>query len=259
MSRRTLFCVPQAPHPNKDWVDHVVKPFEGFVQLVSLHCYPFYPSFQDPALMEKEYYQFLGLVDLQAKTLIQNMKQMIGETKVNISFDEWNAWYSWYRPCSVCEGIFVASMLHMIMRESEKMRIQLACHFQAVNEGAIRVEPDRAFLTPSGQMMAIMQNHANGRCLTMERDLVATEKDHIITVTMINRSYDTKKFFCFPYRGTILACKLYTSEDITPPSTFTLQDVQPVIAENRIELTLAPHSVFFFQMESRDDIEKGEQ
>ena len=87
-------------------------------------------------------------VDTQCRKLVHQMREELGDDRLRISFDEWNVWYAWYRAKSVNDGIFTASMLHMLIEEAGPSGIDMACHFEAVNEGAIRVEWEHAFLTP---------------------------------------------------------------------------------------------------------------
>ena len=47
------------------------------------------------------------------------MREELGDDRLRISFDEWNVWYAWYRAKSVNDGIFTASMLHMLIEEQD--------------------------------------------------------------------------------------------------------------------------------------------
>lgn len=78
----------------------------------------------------------------------------------------------------------------MLIEEADPSGMDVACHFEAVNEGCIRVEWDRAFLTPSGQMFSVMKNHIDGKLCFTSKDAVSTEKDGVLTITLFNRSYD---------------------------------------------------------------------
>ncbi len=78
---------------------------------------------------------------------------------IGISFDEWNVWYAWYREPGASEGIHTAAMLNMFVRDAPAVGMHLGCYFQPVNEGAVMVEPDRAWLTASGQVFALYAAH----------------------------------------------------------------------------------------------------
>ena len=132
------------PYPNKDWVEHAARPLGQIAPLVSLHSYVAQPLFADPDKYAEEYYECVSKVNTQCRELVHKMRSELNNDTLRISFDEWNVWYGWYRPKSVNDGIFTAAMLHMLIEEADPSGIQMACHFEAVNEGAIRVEWDKS-------------------------------------------------------------------------------------------------------------------
>lgn len=214
------------PYPNEDWVEHAAKPLQPLSSLISLHHYSRYPAFMDPAKQKEEYEKNINTVDTQCRVLLHKLRSQLNNDSIRISFDEWNAWYAWYRPGSVCEGIFAAAMFHMLIREAEPMGMDIACHFEAVNEGAIKVEPDRAYLTPMGQMFAVMKEHIGGKLLFASDAAVATDRDDILTVTLVNRSYDECSKITLPALGKVTRAKWYGSEDVVPFSEFKIQDIK---------------------------------
>ena len=170
-----------------------------------------------------------------------------GKKNINLSFDEWNVWYAWYRAKSVNDGIFTASMLHMLIEEAGPSGIDMACHFEAVNEGAIRVEWEHAFLTPSGKMFSVMKNHIGGKIRFAAKDAIMTEKDGICTVTLINRSYSDDKKFVLMQCGAPVAATLFSSEDVLPHSDFEVTDVKLNAINDTINVQLPKHSVMLLQ------------
>ncbi|WP_302418673.1 hypothetical protein [Blautia marasmi] len=238
------------PYPNKDWVEHAARPLGQIAPLVSLHSYVAQPLFAEPDKYAEEYYECISKVDTQCRKLVHKMRSELNDDTLRISFDEWNVWYGWYRPKSVNDGIFTAAMLHMLMEEANPSGIYMACHFEAVNEGAIRVEWDKSFLTPSGQMFSVMKNHIGGKLCFAVRDAVATEKNNVLTITLINRSYDGTKKFKIPKYGETMVSSLYSSENVLPYSDFAVKNVELQLMGDSYEVLLPRHSVMLIQMKN---------
>ena len=173
---------------------------------------------------------------------------MLGNSNVKISFDEWNAWYAWYRPGSVSEGIFVATVLNMLFQNADKYGVGMACHFESVNEGSIRVYPDRAKLSPAGQAFSIMKHHAGGMVCALQQDVVATSKDSVLTCTLINRAFDREKKFSLDNGGELISAVVYASDDVVPGSEFTVSDLPVARIGEALEVTLPGHSIAQIQM-----------
>lgn len=235
------------PYPNKDWVEHAARPLGKIAPLVSLHAYVAQPLFAEPDKYKEEYYDCINKVDTQCRELVHKMRNELNDDSLRISFDEWNVWYGWYRPKSVNDGIFTAAMLHMLIEEADFSGIHMACHFEAVNEGAIRVEWDKSFLTPSGQMFAVMKNHIDGKLCFAAKDAVVTLKENVLTITLLNRSYDSSQKFIIPRYGEIMVSKLYTSECVLPYSDFEVKDVELRAVGDSYEVILPKHSVMLIQ------------
>ena len=110
---------------------------------------------------------------------------------MRISMDEWNVWYAWYRPSSVTDGIYAALALHMLMEEAEKSGIALACHFQAVNEGMLRVKPDNVSMTAQGQVFSRMHHwHMGNRlCSASQEAVVTVDREGRVSATVVNAAF----------------------------------------------------------------------
>jgi ABC-type Fe3+/spermidine/putrescine transport system ATPase subunit len=117
----------------------------------------------DETKRESEYYEFINKVYTEYFPQIFELRNQLTDD-IKISLDEWNAWYAWYRPGSVTEGIFAASFMHMLFNQADKYGIFLACHFESVNEGAINVYKDGVEITnlPASKrnMGIVFQNYA---------------------------------------------------------------------------------------------------
>ena len=178
---------------------------------------------------------------------MDSLQRML-DPAVSISLDEWNSWAAWYRNGSITEGIFAARLLNVLYMNAEKYNIRQLCHFESINEGSIRVLPDRAYLTPAGQAIASMAHHADGALRALMDDVVATEKDGILTATLINRSYDEGKPFRLLYPGEITQAVLYSGEGVVPNSFFEESVPQVQRDAESIRLTLPPHSIAVLRM-----------
>ena len=191
----------------------------------------------------QEYEAFISAVDGTCQDLICTLRAQLGEAPVRISFDEWNAWYAWYRIGSVTEGIFAAAFLNMLMRSADAYGIGMACHFESVNEGAIMVRPDRAELAPAGIVFSLMKHHANGMISALEQDVTATRKDGVVTCTLLNRAFDEEKRFVLHNTGEVLEASVYASEEVVPGEMFEERALTVVRKVETAEVVLPPHSV----------------
>ena len=238
------------PYPNQEWADYSAKALSDLASAVSLHHYAGYPSYIDPDKRKEEYENFVRKVDTEFQPRMRILREQLGDSKVKISYDEWNAWYAWYRGGSVTEGIMAAAFMNMLFRNADRYGVMMACHFESVNEGAVQVFPDHVRLSPTGQAISVMKNHANGQVCALQQDVTATCRDGIVTCTLLNRSYDKKKKFSINNCGNVIAAVLYTSEDVVPNTVFETMDI-PVSWENGwAEVVLPPHSMALIRMEA---------
>ena len=156
-------------------------------------------------------------------------------------------WYAWYRPSSVTDGIYHALAQHMLMAEAKPCGIELACHFEAINEGLLEVHSDRSELTAQGQMFKLMKNHAGGELVFTAPEAVVTRKEEVLTATVVNASLYDWKDVNFGACGKCVEAKLYSSDSILPPSYFAESDVQDQIRADT--LRVPPHSVLMLRFE----------
>lgn len=236
------------PYPNDDWARLSAARMAGEVKHVSLHHYAGAAmDYTTPDAVAKTYRSIVSET-AGAERLARKMRASLCETgeDLHISFDEWNFWYAWYRPSCVGEGIFTAKMLHMLMRLSPELDMPTCCYFQPVGEGAVLIDEDGARLTANGQMFAMMRAHCGGELCGLtgaeEDAALATVKDGVLTLTLINDRHDEDREFRFNLPGTDPAGELYESEEVTPYSYFTRRPLA-VKEENRgASVLLPPHS-----------------
>lgn len=230
-------------YPNADWANHSAKPLAGVAPLVSLHHYAAFPDYVDPARQKEEFEAFLQKVESEYLSRIITLREQLGDDNLKISFDEWNAWYAWYRRGSVTEGIFAAALQNMFFRNADRYGVSLVCHFESVNEGAMQVFPDRIKLSPTGRVFTLMKEHAGGMVRALAEDVTATEKEGVLTITLLNRSYDREKGFTLPTLGEIESATLYSAEEVVVGSEFTESDLPFLRRDPHTTLTLPPHSI----------------
>ena len=233
------------PYPNKDWAENAAKPLASVAPLVSLHYYGHQPMFFNADCVEEEYYACAEDVATMRRLAHQHRDQLSDDLK--ISFDEWNVWYAWYRPSSVTDGVYHALALHMLMAEAGPCGIELACHFEAINEGLLEVHSDRSELTAQGQMFKLMKNHAGGELLFTAPEAVVTRKENLLTATVVNASLNDWKNVDFGACGKCVEAKLHSSDGVLPPSYFAESDVLPEVQEGTFRMP--PHSVLLLRFE----------
>lgn len=231
------------PYPDRDWVKNCAKKLSDVSAAVSLHHYTPFPAFLDPAEREREYTAFIREADAECLACMRTLSEQLRGTGIRISYDEWNAWQTWYRIGSVSEGIFAAAFLNMLLRNADKYGVVMACHFESVNEGAIMVYPDRAELAPAGVAFSLMKAHAGAAVCALGQDVTATRKDSVVTCTLLNRAYAKEKRFTLRGCGEILSAVLYRSDGVVPTSVFEKAELPVTVCGGTAEIVLPPHSI----------------
>jgi alpha-N-arabinofuranosidase len=170
---------------------------------------------------------------------------------IGISFDEWNVWYGWYREPGVNEGIHTAAMLNMLVREAVKLGLTLGCFFEPVNEGAIWVEPEQSWLTPSGQVFALFAAHYERTSLELDGrngDLDAAasldETEGRLAVTLVNRDpVEAREVEIHVPHGNVSGT-LLSAESFLPASRFDASELEIASREGQLLTAVLPkHSV----------------
>lgn len=238
------FCS-SGPYPNKEWADHSARYLSDISSLVSCHAYNKEPQYADMTKLRSEYERCMGAVD-RARNMMKDIRGMV-EDHVKISFDEWNVWYAWFRPSCTIDGIFTARMMHMIIKEAQPCGIALACQFEAVNESAIKVKPTEVTLTATGQALAFVKDHVNGNLRFATDDVIATEKEGVVTVTAVNDAYDKPMKVSVPNEGNLLYAKHYVPTSLLPHSYFSVNELSVSENGDYYEFELSPHSMAILQ------------
>ena len=230
------------PYPDAQWAEQSAKALADVAQVVSLHHYAEFPQYMDPDKREAEYYWFVGKPDTEYQPRMEQLHSQLPEG-ISISYDEWNAWAAWYRMGSITEGIFAAHFLNMMYRNAEKYGVTQICHFESVNEGSMLVTPGGAELMPTGQAIAAMADHSGGRILALREDVTVTEKEGIITCTLLNRSYNEEKTFFLPNTGSPVSARLLSGEGVVHGTRFRETDLKVERTDNGYRAVLPEHSI----------------
>ncbi|MBE6658101.1 MAG: helix-turn-helix domain-containing protein [Ruminococcaceae bacterium] len=237
------------PYPNQEWAEYSAQALADVASVVSLHHYAGFPQYIDPEMRREEYEGFIRKVDTEFQPRIRILREQLGDSKVKISYDEWNAWYAWYRCGSVSEGIMTAAFQNMLFRNADKYGVIMACHFESVNEGAIKVYPNGVRLSPTGQVFSVMKAHANGMICALEEDVTSTRKQDVVTTTLLNRSFDLPKTFCLNNTGAVLSAELYSADDVVPGTEFSVSTLAAVSENGTVKIVLPPHSLAVIRTE----------
>lgn len=230
------------PYPNAEWAEKSAAALGDVARVVSLHHYAAFPMYIDPDKREEEYYHFISKPDTEYLPRMQELRSQLPED-ITISYDEWNAWAAWYRMGSVTEGIFAAHFLNMMYRNAETYGVSQICHFESVNEGSMLVTPGGAELMPTGQAIAAMRDHAGGRILALREDVTVTEKEGIVTCTLLNRSYNKEKTFFLPKAGTVAETKLLAGNGVVVGTRFAESSLAVDSTEDGFQVVLPAASI----------------
>ena len=242
------------PYPDDNWAVNSAAVLADKVEYISLHHYAGGSKhFTSPEDIRKSYEEITASFSGNMR-LAKKMRESLDATgkKLHISFDEWNQWYSWYRPSCVAEGIYAAETMHFYINESNALDIPIVCYFQPVGEGAIVITPKGSRLTANGQMFAMMKAHQDGKvCKVSDNEdysTAATVKDGILTVTLVNASYDSERTFSFALKGSVLDSMVYTSDDVAPYSYFEESALEVTSTRKDVKVVLPPHSAGILRM-----------
>jgi len=234
------------PYPNQDWADKAAKILADKVKFVSLHYYSrTQMDFSSPEAIEESCRQIF-CAPYRNLEVIRKMRQCLGDG-IHISFDEWNCWYTWYRPSNTAEGIYTAQMLHLLLQESLNSDMPVCCYFQPVGEGAIQVTPRESSLTANGQVFALMKAHQGGKlCRISDRETLsaaASIRENILTVTLVNTNLHADRSFTLGVAGKVICAEVLRAQSILPHSRFVTEALDTLDGGKIITANLPPHSV----------------
>ncbi len=234
-------------HPNKDWGIDANNKLADMASMAALHNYVNAPTYAKSDEKKSEMIDRLQGLEVCRKK-IHDMRSYLSQD-VDIAFDEWNCWYSWYRPQDTFAGIFAVKMFHMLIDEQKKNNVVLSSVYQPINEGCIYVYPDRAGLTPMGQVFNLISQHSNGQVKHIGDDVAISERDGEITITLVNDSYDTEKTFLIRQSGKAEGIQLY-ADDIGPYSEFSQKSIVNESVDGVLKITVPKLSVSLLKVKA---------
>ncbi len=242
------------PYPDDNWAKHSAAALADKVKYISLHHYAASSrDFTTPEDIRRSYNETVESYqgNIYLANVMRNSLNATGKD-LHISYDEWNQWYAWYRPSCVAEGIYTARTLHFYLTECNALDIPIVCYFQPIGEGAILVTPEESRLTANGQMFAMMKAHQDGRICKVVDDegysTVASVKDGILTITLVNVSFDSDRTFRFALKGKLLDATLYSSEDVIPHTYFEESPLEVTLRRKEVTTVLPPHSAAIIRL-----------
>lgn len=240
----TVILCSSGYHPNPEW-EEVCNKLSSRAPMAALHNYVNFPKYVNIYDRKSDYEKYIKGVEI-CRDRIHVMRENLSKD-VSIAFDEWNCWYSWHRPRDAFAGIFAARMFNMFIIEQKASNVSTSASYQPINEGCICVLPNKCELTPMGDAHSVMSMHSNGRVLHSSDNVAVTQKDGIVTITIVNDSYDTQKDFIIKANGEIISSKCYYAESIGPFSEF--KNKTPTIQKqsDKIRVITPPLSITAIQ------------
>ncbi len=246
-----LEFVSSGPYPNDDWAKYSAAALSDTVRTISLHHYAGGGRDFTTEERARESYESIVASFGGNVSLARDMRKSLDATgkKLLISFDEWNQWYAWFRPSFVADGIYAAKVMHFYITESEALGMPMACYFQPIREGAVEIMPTGSRLTANGQIFALLKAHQGGKLCRVEDNegypVLASMNGKVLTITLINESYDENRSFIFPIGGkkSVIEAVLLYSDKVGPHSYFSESTLPVKTDRRRVETSLPPHSV----------------
>ena len=232
-------------HPNIEWANDANNKMKDFATMAALHNYVNYPTYAEQNNKKQELSHYLKGVDI-CRNKIYELRSYLSP-EISIAFDEWNCWYSWYRPGDTFTGIFAAKMLHMFISEQKNNNVTVSAIFQPINEGCICVQPQSAELTPMGIALSLISQHSNRKVLYISDEVAVSEDKGDILITLINDSYDMDKTFDFNVNKNAVGVE-YFAEDIGPYTEFSKKDIVCKSKDGVISIKTSPLSISLIKL-----------
>ena len=188
-----------------------------------------------------------------------------GASHIAISADEWALGWPWLASTnfSVANGIYAAAFLGSIARAAAELNIAFTNDFEPINEGAIYVGPFSSQLTPVGEAMALIAEHAGGvqaQASTPDEDLDVLATVHgganaggrtaIVTVTnlLAEDALGPKPLVLTaggptPLPEQTVQVTVLEASGFAPNSTFSRATASAAVADGALALRVPPFSL----------------
>ena len=153
------------PQGVRNWIENSAKPISRVAPIVAYHRYESITGhcifdYTTPERTAGVYADMSRWADESITALGRFRATLPGE--IGISYDEWNTWSTWFREEGIVDGLYVAKMLNLMMRNWKTLGLKCVCYFQAINEQAICVNPFESHLTSVGEAMRLWKGHVGG-------------------------------------------------------------------------------------------------
>lgn len=175
-----------------------------------------------------------------------------------ISFDEWNIWHTWYQNIGPIGGVFSASILNMLIKNSERLKIFISAYFELVNEGAIKVDETSSNLTFAGEVFSLFGNHAGNFFVEVgdvndfvEPIISFSEKENKVFITIVNK-HPNKNFpleFSLSKEIKKILNTGLVSDNFLPGTIFNKKRKKITFKKNKFFVDLKKHSVSLFEID----------
>ncbi len=232
-------------HP-KEWIEGSAKVLAPVSEYLSYHTYnPVRYDFTGPEGIRKTY-------EAVVSSAFENEKELLAQRAVmpdniHISYDEWNLWAEWFRSSNAMQGIYTACMLHMLLKNSAKVDMPIACYFQPVGEGAIDIFPDGSEYAANGQVFSLLKVHKGAALCRVEGaegyEAAASVSGGTLSVTLVNADYENGINFCLDLPLEPIETRLLSASDLLPGSHMEVSS--PVLARegNKTRVDMPPRSI----------------
>lgn len=244
------------PYPYEDyaeaWIEHSAKVLYPAASFISFHSYNHFPhTYTSPEEIRAAYETAVASVNDNRQSLKQLREK--APDFLHISYDEWNLWAAWFRKSNALEGMFTASMLHMMLYAGPLLDVPIMCYFQPLGEGAVDILPDHAELSANGQAFELLSIHKGAAICRItgleDYEAVASVRDHVLSLSMINANYDTPSVFDINETGILRRATVLTASDLLPGSHFDEPSPDVSISCGRLQMTLPPRSIALLQFD----------
>ena len=230
----------------QSWIENSAKVLAPVAPYISFHTYnSINHDYTSPDGLRRTYTEAIAAAESNRRVLRD--QRAFTPDNIHISYDEWNIWAEWFREGNALQGMFAASMMHMLIYECYTLDIPIVCYFQPVGEGAIDIFPDRAEFSACGQVFSLLKEHKGAEVCRIDGandyEAVASVHSGILTVSLLNCAYDQSVTFSFNLCGTIREAKVLVANDLLPGSHMEERELPVEITDDIICLKLPPRSV----------------
>ncbi|MCH2129041.1 MAG: hypothetical protein MK179_07840, partial [Pirellulaceae bacterium] len=261
----SILLVCSGDYSRNEWFTDGLRQLDDVVDFVAHHHYT---AMMRPTHMRNysgpvgdEDFQFIATNPTAA--IAQELEELRNRIDIHaregcrptISLDEWNVWHAWHRIPGVVEGIHNASMLNFLCNEADTVAVSLGCFFAPVNEGAIVVEPERAWLPPGGIVFPLFVDHQENTRIDLGAqdglaDVYAAasldEERQTVVLTIVNRHPQEEREVSIALCGSKyqnVTTVLLSAPDYRPATTFCEGTLECTTNELGWQLVLPKHSV----------------